>query len=239
MNASVTFYHTCDMHHHMAAVNKLQSMDSARSAFLVDSGDALRGSSTMVYGREPILEKMNRAAYDAMALGNREFHYCRSVLYGRIAAADFPIFSSNVEDCRCPGRIIRYVIVKKRGVSVAFAALTPIQYEDGSLWSRLFRFQFRPYAASLREVLALDPVKNCDLKVVLSHAGLEEDLKLAAAGLEMDLILGGHSHKALDPPRIVNGIPVCNSGCYGKYIGKYEMTPGRPGSFRGQLMPVT
>ena len=54
-----------------------------------------------------------------------------------------------------------------------------------------------------------------DLTVLLTHIGLENDIKLAGM-LDPDwgvsMIIGGHSHTFMDKPEVVNGVPIVHAG---------------------------
>jgi 5'-nucleotidase len=64
----------------------------------------------------------------------------------------------------------------------------------------------------------------------MSHSGLREpkdgpitegeDLNLAKAVPEIDVIVGGHTHTFVRTPIISNGTPVVQAGCYGQALGK-------------------
>jgi len=89
-------------------------------------------------------------------------------------------------------------------------------------------------------VSAIRPL--CDVLIILSHLGysLEEgsvpmmdagDVELAQSlpDSRVDLIVGGHSHSALNPQglnieNIVNGIPIVQAGAQGKYLGQVDIT---------------
>lgn len=47
-----------------------------------------------------------------------------------------------------------------------------------------------------------------------------EDINLARAVPEIDVIVGGHTHTFVREPIIVNGTPVLQAGCYGQALGE-------------------
>ncbi|MDH4208985.1 MAG: 5'-nucleotidase C-terminal domain-containing protein, partial [Anaerolineae bacterium] len=59
---------------------------------------------------------------------------------------------------------------------------------------------------------------------VLSHLGLEGDRSLAEAVDGIDLIVGGHSHDALEESVEVNGALITQAGCYGSHLGRVDLT---------------
>ena len=64
----------------------------------------------------------------------------------------------------------------------------------------------------------------------MSHGGVREpasgpitegdDVNLARAVPEIDVIIGGHTHTFMRTPVIVNGTPVVQAGCYGQAVGE-------------------
>jgi 2',3'-cyclic-nucleotide 2'-phosphodiesterase (5'-nucleotidase family) len=64
-------------------------------------------------------------------------------------------------------------------------------------------------------------------KILLSHAGLDQDKELAKAYPEIDLIVGGHSQTVVDTPFIVAEVPIVQAGGYAGYVGeiRFSKTP--------------
>jgi S-sulfosulfanyl-L-cysteine sulfohydrolase len=83
-----------------------------------------------------------------------------------------------------------------------------------------------------------------DAVVLLSHNGMDVDLKLASRVTGIDVILGGHTHDAVPQPITVSnagGITlVTNAGSSGKFIGvlDLEIGKGRVMDARYRLLPV-
>lgn len=97
-------YFTNDMHGHLQAVEWLEREAApllrSGEALYLDSGDALLGSHTVWRRREPILERMRSLPCAAMAMGNRELNYLRSVLQLRQKERGFPLLCSNLGDLK-------------------------------------------------------------------------------------------------------------------------------------------
>lgn len=66
--------------------------------------------------------------------------------------------------------------------------------------------------------------QGCDVVVLLSHMGTDEELMLCDYVTGLDVILGGHSHDLNYPPITRNGIVVVQAGAYTKYLGELELT---------------
>ena len=80
--------------------------------------------------------------------------------------------------------------------------------------------------------------------VLLSHNGMDVDLKMASRVRGIDAILGGHTHDAIPNPVIVaNGggkTIVTNAGSNGKFLGvlDFDVRGGAIHDFRYRLLPV-
>src|ERR1700726_2556088 len=79
---------------------------------------------------------------------------------------------------------------------------------------------------------------------LLSHNGMDVDLKLAGRLSGIDVILGGHTHDAVPQPIQVTNAGgttlVTNAGSSGKFLGvlDLELTKGRLRDVRYRLLPV-
>ena len=83
-----------------------------------------------------------------------------------------------------------------------------------------------------------------DAVVLLSHNGMDVDLKLAGRVSGIDVVLGGHTHDAIPQPIAVSnagGITlVTNAGSNGKFLGvlDLDLAEGRVKDVRYRLLPV-
>jgi S-sulfosulfanyl-L-cysteine sulfohydrolase len=83
-----------------------------------------------------------------------------------------------------------------------------------------------------------------DAVVLLSHNGMDVDLKLASRVSGIDVILGGHTHDAVPQPILVSNAGgttlVTNAGSYGKFLGvlDLELAKGKVSDVRYRLLPV-
>jgi len=86
--------------------------------------------------------------------------------------------------------------------------------------------------------------KGAQVVVLLSHNGMDVDLKLASRVTGLDAILGGHTHDGIPKPIPVknrNGTTlVTNAGSNGKFLGvlDFEVKAGKVANFRYKLLPV-
>ena len=86
--------------------------------------------------------------------------------------------------------------------------------------------------------------KGAQAVVLLSHNGMDIDLKLASRVTGIDAILGGHTHDGMPRPAIVSNAGgktlVTNAGSNGKFLGVLDLrvTAGRVDGFQYRLLPV-
>ncbi|HNH36354.1 MAG TPA: thiosulfohydrolase SoxB, partial [Rhodocyclaceae bacterium] len=86
--------------------------------------------------------------------------------------------------------------------------------------------------------------KGARVVVVLSHNGMDVDLKLASRVRGIDAILGGHTHDGVPQPVTVANpggrTLVTNAGSNGKFLGvlDFDVREGRISDFRYRLLPV-
>lgn len=86
--------------------------------------------------------------------------------------------------------------------------------------------------------------KGAQVVVVLSHNGMDVDLKMASRVRGIDAILGGHTHDGVPAPvqvRNPGGVTlVTNAGSNGKFLGvlDFDVKGGKVSDFRYKLLPV-
>jgi len=215
-------YHTSDLHDHGAIAERLRALRAAQPGLLFDCGDSLRGSQTVYRKDEPIIAEIDRAGYDAQAMGNREFHYLFPLVRARAAKMAHPFVCSNLVDTK--GRPLpfrRSLVVETEQTRVHLLGLLIMQYPIGSPWERVFGWRFLDPQSVVAEYAQNVPAG--EMLVVLSHIGLSLDRKLAAAVPRIDLLLGGHSHDTLEQPQTIEGVPIVHAGPYGRFVSRSRM----------------
>ncbi len=195
----------------------------AENTLLLDAGDAVEAGNLAVGKRKsPILERMSRLGYDAMAMGNRESHPFRKALERKLAAAKFPVLAANMMAKRLPLPPGVRSHLRRRlsdGIRVAVIGLAPQMTAPESWWSRVTDYVFdapEKTAAGLVRKLR----EKAEVIVLLSHCGLEVDRKLAQIP-GVDLVLGGHGHEEIIERG--EGAPIVHSGYGGACIARVEV----------------
>jgi S-sulfosulfanyl-L-cysteine sulfohydrolase len=86
--------------------------------------------------------------------------------------------------------------------------------------------------------------KGAQVVVVLSHNGMDVDLKMASRVRGIDAILGGHTHDGVPAPSLVKNAGgttlVTNAGSNGKFLGvlDFDVKNGKISDFRYKLLPI-
>src|SRR5665647_990929 len=86
--------------------------------------------------------------------------------------------------------------------------------------------------------------KGAQVVVVLSHNGMDVDLKMAGRVSGIDAIMGGHTHDGIPAPIIVKNAGgqtlVTNAGSNGKFLGvmDFEVKGGKVADIKYKLLPV-
>jgi len=240
----LTILHTNDRHGRWSpeTIERI-AFEKARSqpAILLDAGDAIRAGNVGIslFG-EPVLEAMGRAGYDAMAVGNREFHFRPQWFHQKIAQASFPVLSANCyRSDGLPVEGVRpFVILKAGDLRAAILGLTVPMITQG-MWACLispFRFEdpiesAQKWAPKLRQ--------EADVVVALTHLGSQWDRQLAQEVPDIDLIVGGHSHTWLETPERVGDTAIAQAGCRDRFLGRVELkvAGGAILSVKGCLIP--
>jgi 5'-nucleotidase/UDP-sugar diphosphatase len=157
----------------------------------------------------------------------------------RMAQAQFPVRSANVLR---DGRMLTGsgLTIKKLGTEMAaIVGLTTPDTKIESAPANVADLDFPDPAQTMREQIARLP-ENVKLIIALTHQGLSADIKLAQDVPEIDVIIGGHSHTALEQPRQVGQTLICQAGGYSYYLGQLDafVEDGRIVKHRGFLRPV-
>jgi 2',3'-cyclic-nucleotide 2'-phosphodiesterase (5'-nucleotidase family) len=246
---TLNILHTNDFHNHLTAPQAQilqKAKASLQNVLLLDAGDAVSAGNLGVRpGGEPILTLMSETGYDAMALGNREFHIADALLRCKINRASFPILCANMgwkEDTGDSLPVIAHFIrTMPNGLRVAVFGLTVPMVTPRMAARAVSAFLFDdPIQAARQQIAILKP--QADVLIALTHIGLRRDEELAAACPELDLIIGGHSHNVLPEPRLVGAVPIVQGGWYGHYWGNITLDIGEDGhrrSIMGKLEALT
>ncbi len=244
---TVHILHTNDFHNHLSATQAAfiqQRREALPGSLLLDAGDAVSAGNVGVRpGGEPILTLMSDIGYDAMTLGNREFHVADALLRAKLSKARFPVLCANVgwrEDQGETLPIVAHLLkTLENGLRVAVFGLTVPMVTARMAARVVSAFVFGDAIETARAQIALLR-PQADILVALTHIGVREDERLARACPELDLIIGGHSHVVLTAPQVVDGVPIVQGGWFGHYLGyvTLEVTGHQVTGVTGRLLSL-
>lgn len=266
---SFTLLHTNDFHNKLsqAQADRLRLLRESvgEAGLLLDAGDAVgAGNVTFNPVGEPILDKMSRAGYDAMTVGNREFHISRYGFHSKLSCAKFPVLCANVRPSRSKEEpvpltsnsgnesaradnadppVVPYIYREMRsGWRVVVLGLTVSMVTERMAARHLSAYLFSdPIRTAMELAPRLRQEYKPDLLIALTHIGLRQDRKLAEAVPEIDLIIGGHSHDRLEQGEQVGHTLICQTGSYGHHFGRVVADRGNDGTLilKATLEPLT
>ncbi|MEO8566487.1 MAG: thiosulfohydrolase SoxB [Betaproteobacteria bacterium] len=217
-------------------------------ALLLDGGDSWQGSATSLWTRgQDMVDAAKLLGVDVMT-GHWEFTYgARRVkeVVDRDFAGRVDFIAQNVRTADFGDPVFEpYVIKTINGIAVAIVGqafpYVPIAHPRYFVPDWTFGIQ----EETMQKAVDSARGKGAQAVVLLSHNGMDVDLKLASRVSGIDAILGGHTHDAVPQPTIVSSragkTVVTNAGCNGKFIGvlDLEVGSGKVVDFRYRLVPV-
>ena len=232
---------------HLATLLKRLRADRP-GALLLDGGDSWQGSATSLWTKgQDMVDAAKLLGVDVMT-GHWEFTYGAQrvqEVIERDFAGRVDFIAQNVRTADFGDPVFEpYVIKTINGIPVAIVGqafpYTPIANPRYFIPDWTFGIQ----EESLQKAVAAARGKGAQAVVLLSHNGMDVDLKLASRVTGIDVILGGHTHDGVPQPSIVANragrTVVTNAGCNGKFVGvlDLEVKGGKVGDMRYRLVPV-
>ncbi len=232
---------------HLATLVR-QLKASRPNALLLDGGDTWQGSATALWTRgQDMIDAQKLLGVDIMTghweftLGadrvkevvEKEFAGKIEFLAQNIKTADFgdPVFKP-------------YTMRTINGASIAIIGqafpYTPIANPRYFVQDWTFGIQEETMQKAVDEARAA----GAQAVVLLSHNGMDVDLKMASRVTGIDAILGGHTHDGVPQPTIVTNrggkTIVTNAGSNGKFLAVLDLDVkgGKVADFRYRLLPV-
>ncbi|MGA2333145.1 MAG: 5'-nucleotidase C-terminal domain-containing protein [Syntrophales bacterium] len=193
---------------------------------LLSAGDMFQGTpvSNLFKGRS-VTDVMNYLKFDAMAIGNHEFDWGMDVLRQLIGSSRFPYLSANIKDERgryLPG-VKPYIIVERKKVKIAIIGLTTPEVPYLTKPGRLKHITVDRPEDILPPLIKRAKDEGAVIIIVLSHLGLDADRDLAQRTADIHVIVGGHSHTALENAVVVGNTIIVQAGAYGLYLGVLKL----------------
>jgi 2',3'-cyclic-nucleotide 2'-phosphodiesterase (5'-nucleotidase family) len=138
-----------------------------------------------------------------------------------MSQATFPFISCNMDGSGAEIGKVGPFKVLQAGIDISIAFLGLIQLDDNGLPSahpsNMKDVKFVNGLSKAREFTSLK--KEYGILIGLSHLGVDDDIRLADSMPQFDVIIGGHSHTLLNPPKIENNVMIVQTGAHMKYAG--------------------
>ena len=227
----------------------IKRMKSTRpGALLLDGGDTWQGSATALWtnGQDMVDACLQMGvdvmtAHWEMTLGDKRVK--------EIVEKDFKgrvnFLAQNIKTTDFGDQVFDpYIIKEMNGVQVAVIGqafpYTPIANPRYMMPEWSFGIQDENMQKMVNEVRA----KGAKVVVVLSHNGMDVDLKMASRVRGIDAIMGGHTHDGVPVPVIVDNAGgktlVTNAGSNSKFLGvlDFDVRNNAVQGFKYRLLPV-
>ncbi|MEO8332290.1 MAG: thiosulfohydrolase SoxB, partial [Gallionella sp.] len=245
-NAARTYGKVGGFAHLSTLIKKIRA--SRPGALLLDGGDTWQGSATALWTKgQDMVDAGKLLGVDVMTghweftLGaervkqivDNDFKGKVDFIAQNIKTNDFgdPVFES-------------YVIKHINDIPVAIIGqafpYTPIANPRYMIPDWSFGIQDDNMQLVVNEARA----KGAQVVVLLSHNGMDVDLKMAGRVSGIDAILGGHTHDGIPAPIIVKNpggqTLVTNAGSNGKFLGvlDFDVKGGKVADYNYKLLPV-
>lgn len=205
-----------------ARISHIIGRERARSsrALHLDGGDCFQGAPVFnFYSGEAEIKSLGAMGVDAMIVANHEFD--RGALNLGIQLqnnASFPILAANylLDDPKQPGAsplgnvLQPFTVFNLDNLRVAVMGMGNLSSLT-SIFELPNRLGITPLNTTEVAQFYIDMLRpSVDLIVFVTHLGLEVDQRMIESTTGIDVVLGGHNHIVLQPPKVVND---CSKFC--------------------------
>lgn len=229
----ITLLHTNDLHSHFENWPKIRRFlqkeqaesSSDKSVFTVDLGDFVDRWHPLTEATDGVanIDLMNSVNYDAATIGNNEgVGNSKSQLDMLYTDANFDVLLGNLYDPSTGKRPMwaktHKILSTPNKTTIGLLALTapfPLTYEPNG-WD--IRTVDEVLPSLINEVRPM-----CDILVLMSHLGIDQDMKIATNYPEIDVLLGSHTHHLFRHGEKINQTQLSAAGKFGQYAGKVQI----------------
>ena len=221
---------------------------SRPGALLLDGGDTWQGSGTSLWTKgQDMVDACKLLGVDVMT-GHWEFTLGMERVK-EIVEKDFAgkvdFVAQNIKTTDFGDPVFKpYVIKPMNGVQVAIIGqafpYTPIANPR----YMVAEWEFGIQDENMQKVVDEARAKGAQVVVVISHNGMDVDLKMASRVRGIDAILGGHTHDGMPVASVIKNAGgqtlVTNAGSNGKFLGvlDFDVKNGKVADYRYKLLPV-
>lgn len=280
-NLTIRLLHTNDLHAHLipwrsendncidssdclGGFSRLQTqINQERQRFpeliLLDAGDRFSGTAFYTLRKsKDIARLMARMRYDAMIPGNHDFDDGLPELTRFIDNTHIPFLAANVTfppNTSLSRKTRPGLTLYRNGTAIGLIGVLTEETKTSSGKAR--DITILPPLPIIRHQIEDFKKQGVSIIILLSHLGMDEDIKIANACPDIDIIVGGHSHTLLSnknlSPRTGGTYPkvithpdgtktlIVTAGYGGHYLGTLSVTfnpDGRIISYQGDTIPL-
>ena len=199
-----------------AKVSHILGRERARAnrVLHLDGGDCFQGAPVFnFFGGEAEMRAMSEMGTDVMVIANHEFDRGALNVGEQIEKwATFPVLAANYkfDDLRTAGNpglarvLVPWTSFNLSGLKVGVIGLANLSTLS-SVYEQPNNLGILPLNTQEVAQFYVDLVRPLvDLVVVITHLGLEYDEKMIANTSGIDVVLGGHNHIVLQPPKAID-----------------------------------
>lgn len=194
-------------------------------SLVLNAGDDYQGTpiSSLTKGFSQI-KLLNSFKLDAFTIGNHDFDYGEYTLDSALRLANFDYLAGNLyltTENKTFGK--PYVVKEINGIKIGILGESPKDLKTLTLPKNVTDIVVLNTDSVINVSVGELKKEGCNLIVMLSHNGYDEDSVFATRHPDLNIIIGGHSHTPIFKPREVNGVLICQAGSYGRYLGKLDI----------------
>ena len=245
----VTILGVNDMHANIDGMPQLatfvkQERQNTPGLLLMAAGDSRTGNPYVDNGNRPgipMVTLMNHIGFDLSTFGNHEFDSGVAALRDYINSAEFDFVCANIFTTDTQGIEVKpYKIFERNGVRIGVLGLVQVG-ENGLPDAHPDKCKGLQFASPFDTAACYKHLRAyCDVLIVLTHLGFEDDVKLAQMFPEADAIIGGHSHTRVEKEHIINGVLITQAENKLKFVTRltFDVENGKVVSKKAELLPL-
>lgn len=250
----LTILHFDDLHGHIekagriaAKIKEIEKEDAKKcfQTIVLNGGDLISGTpvSSKFKGETEELF-LNAVKIDAFVIGNHEFDFGLDNLKNHIKAYNFPVLSANIVEKETGKLFAKPFIIETKTVcnDTLKIGIFGISHPETSALTNKNNISNLKFTDPIKAAkTAMKEISGADIKIALTHEGVQNDINLAKKVRGIDVVVGGHDHvKPENYCKEINGVPVCQTPANGSYLGRIdlEIENGKVVNKKEELIPI-
>ena len=222
-------YYESGIKKYFSKLKQLKEADPEHT-FIFSAGDMFQGSleSNYYYG-QVVVDAMNEAGFDAMAIGNHEFDYGQDKLFANIERADFPFLGGNIlkwdggqTDEPFDDRVKASTIIERGGNKVGIIGMIGGTLETSITGACISNCYFANPEKLIKQESESLRAQGCSMIILLIHDDVRSLYGFSDIKDYVDGVFTGHSHSK-NLTFIGDGVPAVQSYCNGEYISHFTL----------------